>query len=89
MRLREGTEAQKMNRLQGSSRPQHNSTSGTNARLNDSEIAAAEARVKEQEAHVLRLIVQGAPTQMAVDVLRQLTAAVEVVKERKRLRPRN
>jgi hypothetical protein len=35
---------------------------------------------------VLRLIVQGAPTQMAEDVLRQLTAAVEAIKQRKRLR---
>jgi hypothetical protein len=53
--------------------------------LSDSEIAAAEARVREQEAHVLRLIVQGAPTQMAEDVLRQLTAAADAVRARKGL----
>jgi hypothetical protein len=75
-----------MNRLQGSSHPRHGNTRGPSAYFSDSEIAAAEARVREQEAHVLRLIVQGAPTQMAEDVLRQLTAAVEEVKERKRLR---
>jgi hypothetical protein len=34
---------------------------------------------------VLRLIVQGAPTQVAEDVLRQLTAAAQAIKERKRL----
>jgi hypothetical protein len=51
--------------------------------LNDSEIAAAEARVQEQEAHVLRLIVQGAPTQMAEDVLRQLTMEVEEARQRR------
>jgi hypothetical protein len=74
-----------MIRLQGSSQPRQSSTHGTSAFLNDSEVAAAEARVKEQEAHVLRLIVQGAPTQSAEDVLRRLTAAVEEIKERKRL----
>jgi hypothetical protein len=50
--------------------------------LSDGEIAAAEARVREQEAHVLRLIVQGAPTQMAEDQLRQLMAAAEAMKKR-------
>lgn len=74
-----------MTRLQGSFHSLYSSTRSATAFLSDSEIAAAEARVREQEAHVLRLIVQGAPTQMAEDVLRQLMAAVEQVKERKRL----
>jgi hypothetical protein len=56
--------------------------------MSDTDIAAAEARVREQEAHVLRLIVQGAPTQMAEDVLRQLSAAAEAIRARKRLAPR-
>ena len=81
-----------MTRLQGSSThlPQDTPLRRDPARnastyLSDSEIAAAEARVREQEAHVLRLIVQGAPTQMAEDVLRQLTAAVDAVRARKGL----
>jgi hypothetical protein len=49
------------------------------------DIRAAEARVREQEAHVLRLIVQGAPTQSAEDVLRQLMATAEAMKEQRRL----
>jgi hypothetical protein len=50
----------------------------------DADIRLAEARVREQEAHVLRLIVQGAPTQFAEDVLRQLLAAARAMKERRR-----
>ena len=74
-----------MNRLQGSSSQLQQPTARTpSAILNDSEIAAAEARVQEQEAHVLRLIVQGAPTQMAEDVLRQLTAEAEEARQRRR-----
>jgi hypothetical protein len=49
------------------------------------DIREAEARVREQEAHVLRLIVQGAPTQSAEDVLRQLMATAEAMKEQRRL----
>jgi hypothetical protein len=45
---------------------------------------AAERRVREQEAHVLRLIVQGAPTQFAEDLLRKLTAVAEDMKARRR-----
>jgi hypothetical protein len=72
-----------MTRLQFSAKLQ-NGTSLPHTRTSiDNEIAAAEARVREQEAHVLRLIVQGAPTQMAEDVLRQLTAAANVVRARK------
>jgi hypothetical protein len=80
-----------MNRLQGSTHLHQNTplhrgqARGRSTHLNDSEIAAAEARVREQEAHVLRLIVQGAPTQMAEDVLRQLTAAADAVRARKGL----
>ena len=51
----------------------------------EKEIREAEARVREQEAHVLRLIVQGAPTQSAEDLLRQLMATVEAMKEQSRL----
>jgi hypothetical protein len=50
----------------------------------DTDIRAAEARVREQEAHVLRLIVQGAPTQFAEDVLRQLMAAAEAIRAQRR-----
>jgi hypothetical protein len=49
------------------------------------EIQEAEARVREQEVHVLRLIVQGAPTQSAEDLLRQLTATAKAMKEQLRL----
>lgn len=71
--------------LYGSSDPLHSTTGSASAFLSEGEIESAEARVREQEAHVLRLIVQGAPTQMAEDVLRQLTAAAEAIRERKRL----
>jgi hypothetical protein len=50
----------------------------------DGDIREAEARVREQEAHVLRLIVQGAPTQFAEDLLRQLIATAEAMKEQRR-----
>jgi hypothetical protein len=50
----------------------------------DPAIRTAERRVREQEAHVLRLIVQGAPTQFAEDLLRKLTAAAEAMKARRR-----
>ena len=49
------------------------------------EIREAEARVREQEAHVLRLIVQGAPTQSAEDLLRELMATAKAIKEQRRL----
>jgi hypothetical protein len=49
----------------------------------DRDIREAEKRVKEQEAHVLRLIVQGAPTQSAEDVLRQLAAVAEAMKRQR------
>lgn len=49
------------------------------------EVQEAEARVREQEVHVLRLIVQGAPTQSAEDLLRQLTATAKAMKEQLRL----
>ena len=73
-----------MTKLHGSFHPQQDTAHTPSAFLSDGEIAAAEARVREQEAHVLRLIVQGAPTQVAEDVLRQLTAAAQAIKERKR-----
>jgi hypothetical protein len=50
----------------------------------DPAIRAAERRVHEQEAHVLRLIVQGAPTQFAEDLLRKLTATAEAMRARRR-----
>jgi hypothetical protein len=73
-----------MTRLNGSSQPRQDTAHTPSNFLTDGEIAAAEARVREQEAHVLRLIVQGAPTQVAEDVLRQLTATALAMKERKR-----
>ena len=48
----------------------------------DREIREAEKRVREQEAHVLRLIVQGAPTQSAEDLLRELISAAKALKRR-------
>ena len=70
--------------LDGATRTLDDTTRTTSSYLSDSEIAMADARVREQEAHVLRLIVQGAPTQMAEDVLRQLTAAAEALRARRR-----
>jgi hypothetical protein len=48
----------------------------------EGEMRAADARVREQEAYVLRLIVQGAPTQMAEDQLRRLAAVAAAMRER-------
>jgi hypothetical protein len=50
----------------------------------DPALRAAERRVREQEAHVLRLIIQGAPTQFAEDLLRRLTSTAEAMKTRRR-----
>ena len=50
----------------------------------EKDILEAEKRVRDQEAHVLRLIVQGAPTQSAEDQLRRLAAAAEAMKEQRR-----
>jgi hypothetical protein len=54
----------------------------------EKDILEAEKRVRDQEAHVLRLIVQGAPTQSAEDLLRRLTATAMAMKEQLRLRRR-
>lgn len=51
----------------------------------EKDILEAEKRVRDQEAHVLRLIVLGAPTQAAEDQLLRLTATAEAMKERRRL----
>jgi len=48
----------------------------------EKDLLEAEKRVRDQEAHVLRLIVQGAPTQSAEDLLRQLMATAEAMKRR-------
>lgn len=48
-------------------------------------IEAAEARVREQEARLRSMIVQGAPTQTAEDLLRQLHATLQEMKEHRRL----
>lgn len=56
----------------------HGSTPG------EKDVLEAEKRVRDQEAHVLRLIVQGAPTQSAEDLLRRLTATVNAMKEQLR-----
>jgi|KBSSwiStaDraftv2_1062776.scaffolds.fasta_scaffold48657_2 hypothetical protein len=50
----------------------------------EKDLLEAEKRVRDQEAHVLRLIVQGAPTQSAEDLLRRLMAAAEAMRERRR-----
>jgi len=50
----------------------------------EKEILEAEKRVRDQEAHVLRLIVKGAPTQSAEDLLRRLMATAEAMKEQLR-----
>jgi hypothetical protein len=51
----------------------------------EKDILEAEKRVRDQEAYVLRLIVQGAPTQSAEDLLQRLTATVEALKAKQRL----
>jgi hypothetical protein len=48
-------------------------------------IEAAEERVREQEARLRSMIVQGAPTQAAEDLLRQLHATLRQMKARRRL----
>jgi hypothetical protein len=63
--------------LQGAAEP-HGAASA------DCALRAAEARVREQEAHVLRLIVQGAPTQSAEDLLRELSATAKAMREQRR-----
>lgn len=73
------------------SQPQRTFRSHRSAPLEDTtptdpDIRAAERRVREQEAHVLRLIVQGAPTQFAEDLLRRLTSAAEAMRARGRRR---
>ena len=50
----------------------------------EKDLLEAEKRVRDQEAHVLRLIVHGAPTQSAEDLLRRLMAAAEAMRERRR-----
>lgn len=51
----------------------------------DKLILAAEERVREQEARLRTMIVQGAPTQAAEDLLRQLHTTLQEMKERRRL----
>jgi hypothetical protein len=74
-----------MNRLQSISQPQGASQPHGKA-PGDAAIRDAEARVRAQEAHVLRLIVQGAPTQFAEDQLRELTAAADAMKRQRSLK---
>ena len=74
-----------MNRLQSISQPQGASQPHGTA-PGDTAIRDAEARVRAQEAHVLRLIVQGAPTQFAEDQLRELTAAADAMKRQRSLK---
>jgi len=50
----------------------------------EKDLLEAEKRVRDQETHVLRLIVQGAPTQSAEDLLRRLTATAKAMKEQLR-----
>jgi hypothetical protein len=50
----------------------------------EKDILDAEKRVRDQEAHVLRLIVQGAPTQSAEDLLRRLIQTAKAMKEQVR-----
>ena len=75
-----------MTRLQDA--PQEESTHPTFQARNtppaEEDIRQAEDRVRRQEAQVLRLIVQGAPTQSAEDQLRQLTAVAEAMKAQRR-----
>jgi hypothetical protein len=51
----------------------------------DTVIKAAEERVRVQEARLRSMIVQGAPTQAAEDLLRQLHAILQDMKEQRRL----
>jgi FixJ family two-component response regulator len=68
-----------MSRVQSMS-PLQSSSQAHSAVPADKDIREAEARVREQEANVLRLIVQGAPTQSAEDLLRELTRTAEAMK---------
>lgn len=74
-----------MTQLYDSAKLQKTSVLTQSAISADSDLRQAEARVREQEAHVLRLIVRGAPTQVAEDLLRRLIATAEAMKERRRL----
>jgi hypothetical protein len=53
----------------------------------DRHIRAIQQRIKDQEALVLRMIVQGSPTQSAEDQLRQLTTALRQMQEHRDERP--
>jgi hypothetical protein len=77
-----------MTRLQNTARTEttqtHTAFRPHSAAPGDKEILEAEKRVRDQEAHVLRLIVQGAPTQSAEDLLCQLTATAKAMREQLR-----
>ena len=73
-----------MTKLHDSAKLQRTNTFAKGAISADKDLLEAEARIRVQEAHVLRLIVQGAPTQVAEDLLRQLTAVAQAMKERRR-----
>lgn len=47
----------------------------------DRHISEIQQRIKDQEVQVLRMIVQGSPTQSAEDQLRELTAALQQMQE--------
>jgi FixJ family two-component response regulator len=72
-RVQSKSQLQSSSQLQSTSQP-HSAVPA------DKDIREAEARVREQEANVLRLIVQGAPTQSAEDLLRELTRTAEAMK---------
>jgi hypothetical protein len=74
-----------MTRLQNTARTEttqtHTAFRPHSAAPAEKDILDAEKRVKDQEAHVLRLIVQGAPTQSAEDLLCQLIATAKAMRE--------
>lgn len=77
-----------MDRLQSTTQLRDGTSQGEGYFSSDRELRETEARVREQEAHVLRLIVQGAPTQMAEDLLRRLIATAEAMRHLRRPVPR-
>jgi hypothetical protein len=66
------------------SRPQVTAATDSPAAA-DRHIQVAEDRVREQEARLRRMIVQGAPTQSAEDLLRRLGATLQALEEHRRL----
>lgn len=66
---------------------QPDSQTDDTAVLADRHIREIERRVAEQRARVQRMIVQGAPTQSAEDILTQLCATLRQMQDQRRVLP--